>query len=714
MFTKTYAQNLAEEAAKGVDLAAVDGETDIDELNNILKDVTILNVSGSYAYMVSPDGTMLWHPTTEKIGNPVENAAVKGIVADIQAGKSVEDGSVLYEYKDALKLAGYAFTNDGNIMIVTADYDEFMKIDYDRLLGNINIDGVEGSYAYMVSPDGTMLWHTTPEKIGQPVENAAVKGIVADLQAGKQVEDGYVIYEYKGAQKLAGYSFTDTGNIVLVTADYDKLIRIDYDSLIGDIEISGVEGSYAYMVSPDGTMLYHKTPEKIGQPVENAAVKGIVSDLQAGKQVEDGSCAYEYKGAYKVAGYAFTNQGNIVIVTADRDVMMSGVDEMRNSLISYGIISMVISVVIVILFLTVMLKALGELVPIINKNANLDLTNDKDTEKLGKRNDEIGIIAKALMRTRESLRSVVGSIDTAGETIDLNVEELHTTIDAVGQICEENSATTEELAAAMQESAAGTTSITTNVESVQENARGIGKLADEGAVLSGEVLSRANKLAEATENAGKKTMDMYKDVKDKSEKAIIASAAVDKINALTGTIMDISSQTSLLSLNASIEAARAGEAGRGFAVVAGEISNLATQTSDAVKNIGEIVDEVNGVVGQMSDCLKQTTDFLETNVLSDYQGFNKVSEQYRDDANSFGNSMNDIKTNLEKLNEDIGSIVDAISGIDSTVNDAATGVTDIAQKTYEMVEETSGSANKVNKCKDSVSDLRDIIRRFTI
>ena len=248
---QAYALNMAIEVAKCIDTAQSGSDLPLTttQLDRILQDVNIKDVEGSYAYMVSPDGTMLWHPNPEKIGNPVENAAVKGIVADLQAGKTVEDGAILYEYKDALKLAGYAFTKDGNILIVTADYDKFMKIDYDTLLGNITIEGVEGSYAYMVSPDGTMLWHTNPEKIGQPVENAAVKGIVADLQAGKTVEDGYCIYEYKGALKLAGYSFTESGDIVLVTADYDKLIRIDYDRLIGEIEISGVAGSYAYMVS---------------------------------------------------------------------------------------------------------------------------------------------------------------------------------------------------------------------------------------------------------------------------------------------------------------------------------------------------------------------------------------------------------------------------------------------------------------------------------
>ncbi|MCR5739861.1 MAG: hypothetical protein K6G43_08580 [Lachnospiraceae bacterium] len=705
---KAYAQNLAEEVAKAIDVSGGTG------LNAIMGDVRIKDVEGSYAYMVSPDGTMLWHPNPDKIGQPVENAAVKGIVEDLQAGKTVENGSVLYEYKEALKLAGYAFTANGNILIVTADYDEFMKIDYDTLLGNITIDGVEGSYAYMVSPDGTMLWHPNTDKIGQPVENAAVKGIVSDLQAGKTVEDGFCIYEYKGALKLAGYSFTDTGNIVLVTADHDKLIRIDYDKLIGEIEMSGVEGSYAYMVSPDGTMLYHTNPEKIGQPVENAAVKSIVSDLQAGKTVEDGSCTYEYKGAYKAAGYAFTDSGNIVIVTADRDVMMASVSDMKRSLIIYGIVCMLIAVVLVAFFTIFMLTALEKLVPFINKTAEYDFSPDKESEALEKRGDEVGLIARALAKTRNNLREMVASISGAGSSIDNNVDILNSTIDKVRFMCEDNSSTSEELAAGMQETAASTTTITQNVANVRENARGIDELADEGTKLSSEVLKRAGELASTTEKASKETIDIYESVKIKSEKAILASQAVNKINELTGTIMAISSQTGLLALNASIEAARAGEAGRGFAVVASEISSLATQTSEAVKNIGGIVDEVNGAVAQMADCLKQTSSFLETNVLSDYREFGKVSVQYREDADTFGESMNTIKASIEELTKEIDMIVEALNGIDTTVTEASHGVINIAESTSDMSNETSDSVNKVAECKEAVAELNEIIAQFKL
>ena len=712
---KNYAQNLAQQAAAGVNQAMANvPEMNPYILGDILGSISIKDVEGSYAYMVSPDGTMLWHPTAEKIGNPVENAAVQGIVADLKAGKTVEDGAVLYEYKDALKLAGYSFTKNGDILIVTADYDQFMKIDYDTLLGNIQIDGVEGSYAYMVSPDGTMLWHTNPEKIGQPVENAAVKGIVADLQAGKTVEDGFCIYEYKGAMKLAGYSFTETGDIVLVTADYDKLIRIDYDSLIGQIEISGVEGSYAYMVSPDGTMLYHTDPEKIGNPVENAAVKGIVADLQAGKEVPNGSCAYEYKGAYKVAGYAFTGAGNIVIVTADKDVMMASVDAMKKSLIISGIIALIAAIIIVILFTSLLLEGLGKLVPLINKTADLDLSESPEAKKLEKRSDEIGVIARALSKMRGALREIVSSINEAGNSVDNNVDDLKITINNVGAICEDNSATTEELAAGMQETAATTSTVNANVDNVRNDAIGISKLADEGNALSAEVLTRAEELANTTKNASEKTIDIYESVKAKSEEAIVASQAVNKINELTGTIMSISSQTSLLALNASIEAARAGEAGRGFAVVATEISNLANQTSSAVGDISSIVSEVNVAVKKLSECLTEATAFLETNVLEDYREFGKVSEQYKDDANTFGASMDEIKSSITDLTNEIQSIVDAIGGIDTTVNEASTGVTDIAMKTTDMVNETSGSFDKVNECKNAVASLNDIIAQFRL
>ena len=63
--------------------------------------------------------------------------------------------------------------------------------------------------------------------------------------------------------------------------DYNNLARS-----LGEVRLAEVESSYAYLVSEDGTMLYHPTKDKVGQPVENEVVKSVVERLQAGENVE--------------------------------------------------------------------------------------------------------------------------------------------------------------------------------------------------------------------------------------------------------------------------------------------------------------------------------------------------------------------------------------------------------------------------------------------
>ena len=97
----------------------------------------------------------------------------------------------------------------------------------------------------------------------------------------------------------------------------------------------------------------------------------------------------------------------------------------------------------------------------------------------------------------------------------------------------------------------------------------------------------------------------------------------------------------------------------------------------------------------MSECLTRTTSFLETSVLADYRQFGEVSIQYREDAEHFGSSMQDIKSSIEELTKDIEKIAGAIAEIDSTINDTTTGVGGIAERTSEMAQETSDSIAKV-------------------
>ncbi len=227
-------------------------------------------------------------------------------------------------------------------------------------------------------------------------------------------------------------------------------------------------------------------------------------------------------------------------------------------------------------------------------------------------------------------------------------------------------------------------------------------------------MERANQLKTTTENAGKRTDEMYAEVKQRTEVAMKQAEAVEKINELTHDIMEISSQTNLLALNASIEAARAGEAGKGFAVVATEIGALATQTQNAVGDIDSIIGEVHNAVSGMVDCLQNAMDFLENTVLGDYKGFMEVGEKYSEDAAAFEDGMTKINHSIVTLVDAITDISHSIEEINLTVNESATGVSDIAEKTSEMVRKIEATGTFMQDSEESANNLNQIVSEFDL
>ena len=361
-----------------------------------------------------------------------------------------------------------------------------------------------------------------------------------------------------------------------------------------------------------------------------------------------------------------------------------------------------------------MIRPIKDLTGIIEDTAKLNFVKSEKGEKLVRMKDETGAMARAVQQMRSKLRAMVALIDQAGIKMGDNVTDLTVNMSEVNDICNNNSATTEELAAAMEEAASATDTVNQTIATVKENAESIKALSGRGATLSTEVMERANQLKTTTENAGKRTDEMYAEVKQRTEVAMKQAEAVEKINELTHDIMEISSQTNLLALNASIEAARAGEAGKGFAVVATEIGALATQTQNAVGDIDSIIGEVHNAVSGMVDCLQNAMDFLENTVLGDYKGFMEVGEKYSEDAAAFEDGMTKINHSIVTLVDAITDISHSIEEINLTVNESATGVSDIAEKTSEMVRKIEATGTFMQDSEESANNLNQIVSEFDL
>lgn len=484
--------------------------------------------------------------------------------------------------------------------------------------------------------------------------------------------------------------------------------------VLADAKLDGVDSSYSYLVARDSTMLYHPTPEKIGQPVENAAVKQILAELDKGVVPEPGVITYNFKGVLKYAAFMVLDNQSILVMTADENDILSGVSEVRNLLIGGGVGLVVLGVVLSLLAVGYMLRSLGMITDIIKDTSKFNFTKNPASAKIVKKKDEIGLMGRAIRDMRTNLRTMVGDIEDVSVQITSNVNEVKAISAEINSKCTDNSATTQQLAAGMEETAATTETINGNIGHMRKEADQIKELAADGERLASEVKMRAEGLKSTTTEATDRTTKMYQNISEKTEQAIEGSKAVEKINELTNAIMAISSQTSLLALNASIEAARAGEAGKGFAVVATEIGSLASQTSETVGSINSIVADVNHAVSTLAESLRDTVEFLDKVVLKDYEQFAEVGEHYYNDSERYSSGMSTIEESVIKLTDTIAEIAGSLDGINSTVNESTIGVTDIADKTTNVVEQTVQNNELVENCIETVDKLNQITAMFRI
>ena len=425
----------------------------------------------------------------------------------------------------------------------------------------------------------------------------------------------------------------------------------DYNKILAKVKVSGYESSYAYIVDKEGTMMYHPTKDKVGKPVTNDVVKGLVAGLAQGKRPAPECVTYIFKDAWKFASYVILSDDSILVLTMDQSELDSSIGSFRNQSIMVGLIVGVILIGISIAVAIFIVRPFRLLVQSTNKISELDLTDDPNARKLASRSDEVGKIATAVVNVRAAFVDIITTINEIATTLHDNAQDVRDISSVISEQSSDNSATTEQLAASMQETSATTETIDNNIAHIKEKIDDIADLTGQGSKLAQEIMDRAVSLKASSSQAIDRTQKMLDNVKDQTNAAIAKSKAVEKIQELTAAIKAIAAQTGLLSLNASIEAARAGEQGRGFAVVAGEIGNLASQSTDAVNNITAIVTEVQQAVVNMTECLNTTLKFLEETVSNDYQDFSEVGVKYSEDASSFDQSMSTISKSSNELSE---------------------------------------------------------------
>lgn len=493
------------------------------------------------------------------------------------------------------------------------------------------------------------------------------------------------------------------------------IVGMDIDfSQITDLvdETKVYQSGYAFLTDASAAVMYHKNAD------EGTKLSDLDSSLSKSEDFigDDGNQGktmdYSYKNVNKKFAFYNLDNGMKLVLTAPVSEIYAEAYGLAKLIMIAMIVAFVLSAVIGVIIGTGMTRPIRQLTAVIEQTAELDFRPTKEGGKLRKQKDEIGNMATKIHLMRKKLREMMGDLQQTQQVLEGNAEDLNHLMKQNSAYAEDNSAATQNLAAGMEETSANAAHIVESVGIMRESSDNIQRLAEDGEKNSGQIQERAGEMERISTESRRKTDQMYAVMKQKTDAAVEQAKSVQKINALTDNIKQISSQTNLLALNANIEAARAGEAGRGFAVVASEIGDLATQTLDTVSTIDEIVGEVNSSVSNMTECLTTIMEFLEQTVLGDYEHFAQVGEQYHADADTFQQIMQQTKEAVDALEQHIGEISSTVSEINSMVEQSTDGISGIAEKSGSTQNLVTEGYDKLQECTQSVNVIRDFVAQF--
>lgn len=495
----------------------------------------------------------------------------------------------------------------------------------------------------------------------------------------------------------------------------EALTSKELERHLSGVGLEGVESSYVYVVSPDGTMLYHPTAEKIGQPVENEVIKGVTSDLQAGKKVENKVVSYEFKGAVKYAAYYVNDNADfILIVTTDEDEIFEPVDNINFRGRIGLLISFVICFIIAIAFITVMIiNPIFKIEALTERVAGMDFSQSEEQAQLNSRKDEIGLMSRALTSLREQLANVVMAIRE-------NSNALIASAEALNSGATDTNTTMEQVENAVNDIANGATNQAEETQEATENVILIGDMVKDTSKTVEELMVSANAMKRANENA-QQIISALRDINRQSGEYIdviakqteVTNESALKIGEATKLITDIANETNLLSLNASIEAARAGEQGRGFAVVASEIQKLAEQSTESARKIEEIInmllidsEKAVRTMGQVKEIIGQQTQHI---IRTD-----KAFVQIQEGVSASINGMQVISDKTQKLDKARVNVVDVVNNLTAIAEENAAATEETSASVVEVASIVTDIAEKAQGLNSIAEELEERINIFQL
>ena len=578
------------------------------------------------------------------------------------------------------------------------------------------LDGWEG--IYIDDWESHVLAHSNESAIGMTMrEGDRLKQLQDAITAANGIYNTGILVSPASKQMVISlyYPVYDSDGKTMIGFVGGAQLASGLKTVLDAVTAEGMENAQNYLINvAAATHIFDENEELMAAEIENPMLLSVIDKIKQDPETLIGNLEYtDENGQACLAVYRYIPERQWAVVLSDTQAEIYATATSNKWMLS---ILCLVSFLLISIFSVVIVKACTKPLKIVEESLiklqNLELTKPEAINKYIGRKNETGKIATATDLLYSTLQEIVGTLHECTDSLNSSTgktnEATKTLIDYVGDNC----ATTEQLAAGISTTNDAIEGVVKEISTISDLVLAVEDKVKDGNEKSQELIETARTMKDMAGSTLSETGSRIEENRKNVESAMVSLQALTRINDMVAQILDIASQTNLLSLNASIEAARAGEQCKGFAVVAQEIGNLATNSSETAVQIQEICGEINVNIDNVRACFDDIISFMELDVSDKFKEFVTIANDYDSSVEMIRQAIYEIEKASAGFVSSIASIKEQMDVIQTAAAENETGVDDIVS----VIERTNTTAedlkNVVTVNEDNVQAINRLVEKF--